>query len=243
MCKTLSLLLNMGYHDQLIKKKGSQWLSELVAVDIFTLVWSSSQAAALASGSPFVSDIFKLVRMRLLNSSIFKVILLPDCSDTHKRANNQQNSKTTKNLHKKEIQQTNHKQQHQTQPNVTEHVCLMCVLCVCHTVQQVQTGMLQPHHTNPGSRLPEIDIPFNNPRPSIIWYKRPKDNHHRSHRAEEQRTTDGVPTVIPPQIIWCWHQGQHTPNTTRGPPGTSRSHLERFPICLRAHNPTPPPNP
>lgn len=35
------------------QKKGSQWLSELVAVDIFTLVWSSSQAAALASGGPF----------------------------------------------------------------------------------------------------------------------------------------------------------------------------------------------
>lgn len=30
-----------------------QWLSELVAVDIFTLVWSSSQAAVLASGGPF----------------------------------------------------------------------------------------------------------------------------------------------------------------------------------------------
>lgn len=56
------------------QKKGSQWLSELVAVDIFTLVWSSSQAASFC---------VRLVRMRLLNSSIFKVNLGPAVKPTN----------------------------------------------------------------------------------------------------------------------------------------------------------------
>lgn len=71
------------------------WLSELVAVDIFPLSGPAVRQQLWHLEALFVSHIFKLVQMRLLKSSLLKVNLGPDCSKTHKLANNQQNNQKT----------------------------------------------------------------------------------------------------------------------------------------------------